>query len=126
MNDEIKAKIYELRSNGLGYKRIAKQLALNQSTVKAFLHKLGETPGGICPVCGKALNSIPHKKRKKYCSDKCRMKWWAMHREGRSNGPIFHYTCPTCGKPFTAYGNAHRTYCSRACFQLGRRIISND
>ena len=29
---------------------------------------------------------------------------------------VYTYECACCGKPFTAYGNSHRKYCSHECY----------
>lgn len=47
----------------------------------------------------------------------------AYFRHKLSNGldiiyrkAVYAYTCAHCGKPFTAYGNKERKYCSHNCY----------
>ena len=82
MTDEDRMRIVELRKEGNGCKRIAQLLGISENTIKSFCrrrHLLKENPEDkkdACPCCGKALVQIPGRKPKKFCSDKCRMKWW--------------------------------------------------
>ena len=43
-------------------------------------------------------------------------RWWNSHLDLVKRKAIYHFTCPTCGREFTAYGNAHRKYCSHSCY----------
>lgn len=56
----------------------------------------------------------------KFCSDNCRTAWWNAHPEKVNRRAVYHFTCAHCGKPFTAYGNAKRKYCSHACYIADR------
>ena len=67
---------------------------------------------GVCNCCGKPVAQNPGRKEKKFCSDACRTRWWNSHLDLVKRKAIYHFTCPTCGREFTAYGNAHRKYCS--------------
>ena len=113
-----KKSIDALRRRGLGYRRIAGELRLPADTVKMYCrrHPLSPDaefePGDFCLNCGASLNHIPGKKKRKFCSDKCRMAWWNSHRE-----LVKHKTmiCLNCGKEFQSlYKN--RKYCSRKCY----------
>ncbi len=53
-------------------------------------------------------------------SDKCRTVWWNSHPEAVNRKAVYSFTCAHCGKPFTAYGNAGRKYCSHACYIADR------
>lgn len=65
----------ELREQGLSYREIANQLGMNLSTVKAHCLR-HNIKSHRCLQCGEVVVQNPHKKEKKFCSDKCRMKWW--------------------------------------------------
>ncbi len=56
----------------------------------------------------------------KFCSDKCRMAWWKAHPDQLNRKAIYHMVCAHCGQPFDSYGNSHRKYCSRACYDAVR------
>ena len=45
------------------------------------------------------------------------MSWWHAHPEKIERRAVYTFTCQTCGIGFEAYGNNHRKYCSRACYQ---------
>lgn len=136
MTNEQKAVVESLRSQGLGYKRIAAQTGISANTVKSYLRKnalmpveqtapvvipepVMETAADgqfICRCCGKPVAQNPGRKEKKFCSDACRTRWWNSHLDLVKRKAIYHFTCPTCGREFTAYGNAHRKYCSHSCY----------
>ena len=119
MDNLTAVKIKELRQKGCGYKKIASDLNLPQSTVKSFLKRTEtQTDTGIttCLYCGKPTIQIPHKRQKKYCSDKCRLAWWKEHKSGANNKSEAECRCSYCGKPFMSYPSKKRKYCSRNCY----------
>jgi endogenous inhibitor of DNA gyrase (YacG/DUF329 family) len=133
MNTEQKTKIASLRREGFGYERIAQAVGLTKNTVKSWCRRnnlsgvamsaAGKTPELIplfCPTCGKKIDQTPGKRQKRFCSDKCRMTWWNSHQDQITRKAVYSYTCAHCGKPFTAYGNSHRKYCSHACYIADR------
>ena len=136
MTNEQKTVVESLRSQGLGYKRIAAQTGISANTVKSYLRKYApvaveqEVPvispesavvissdiQPVCRQCGKPVAQNPGRKEKKFCSDSCRTRWWNNHLDLVKRRAIYHFTCPTCGRDFSAYGNAHRKYCSHSCY----------
>lgn len=136
MTNEQKTVVESLRSQGLGYKRIAAQTGISANTVKSYLRKNApvaveqEAPvispesavvissdiQPVCRQCGKPVAQNPGRKEKKFCSDTCRTRWWNNHLDLVKRKAIYHFTCPTCGRDFSAYGNAHRKYCSHSCY----------
>lgn len=88
--------------------------------VKAADNRRIELDAGFCLQCGALLTQTPGRKRVKFCSDNCRTAWWNAHPEKVNRRAIYHFTCAHCGKPFTAYGNAKRKYCSHACYIADR------
>lgn len=70
----------------------------------------------VCRECGKPLVQVDGMKRRVFCSKECRVKWWKEHPERLNQRAVYQYTCPHCGKPFSAYGNSKRKYCSHACY----------
>lgn len=122
MTSQQAAKIEELQKAGLSASTIAKAMEIPLNTVKSYLRRNlqhNEDPA-LCQVCGKKLKQIPHKRKKKFCSDRCRMDWWNGHPDRVNRKALYEYTCPCCGKRFTVYGNSHRTYCSHACYISSR------
>jgi endogenous inhibitor of DNA gyrase (YacG/DUF329 family) len=118
MNISQKTKTAELRGKGESYATIADALNISENTVKSYCRRKSIKPiakSAVCPECGLSLIHLPHKRQKRFCSDKCRMTWWTKHPEALNRQAVYHFVCPTCGVAFSAYGNSKRKYCSRVC-----------
>lgn len=131
MTGEQKKQITRFREEGYGYGRIASILGLPGNTVKSFCRRNGLIgrrgseqavvgEGHICKQCGIPIRQNPGRKEKKFCSDKCRNKWWNSHLDQVERKANYEFVCACCKKPFTAYGNADRKYCSHACYVADR------
>ena len=126
MTDTQRAAIAEYRRSGYGYKKISQLTGVCESSVKTYCRRNGltgsaeEAPRGIsektCQCCGKTVIQYPGRKEKKFCSDACRNKWWNSHLNLVNRKAMYDFVCPTCGKPFSAYGNRNRKYCSHECY----------
>lgn len=128
MTNEQKEKIIESRERGYGYSSIASALGLTKNQVSAFCHRSGlagekatqaitDKPDfSCCKNCGKPIVQIHGRKQVKFCSDECCQNWWNAHPEAVNRKAVYSFTCACCGKPFTAYGNRGRKYCSHACY----------
>jgi endogenous inhibitor of DNA gyrase (YacG/DUF329 family) len=135
MNQSQKTEIAALRGKGASYTEVAAALSLSVNTVKSFCRRNAvgtaaqpihiqkiETPDA-CAHCGRKLNHTPGAKKRRFCSDNCRMAWWKVHPEAMNRRAVYHFTCPICKKEFDCYGNSRRTYCSRLCFGKARRAV---
>ncbi|MCD8299571.1 MAG: helix-turn-helix domain-containing protein [Clostridiales bacterium] len=132
MTNEQRESIEVLRRQGNGYTAIAKAIGLSKDSVKAYCRSHGlagvkaesnarvTISVDICLNCGKPLTQRPKVKKKKFCCPACREVWWNSHQNQVNQKAVYHYTCPTCGKEFTAYGNSHRKYCSHECYITAR------
>lgn len=131
MTNEQKIQISSLRGDGYGYARIAAALGLTKNQVAAFCRRegLSGTKSAIhsdvpdipcCKNCGKPLPQSEGTKPRKFCSGDCRQAWWNAHPEAVNRKAVYSFTCACCNKPFTAYGNARRRYCSHACYIADR------
>ena len=130
MNDTQKLQIQKLRKEGYGYGKIAEKLGININTVKTYCrrHCLNgvaveskkESMKKTCLCCGIPVTQIAGRKEKKFCSDKCRNKWWNSNLNQVNRKANYEYICPYCKKPFIAYGNKNRKYCSHACYIADR------
>ena len=120
-----KIRINELMEDGKGYRTIAAELGLPVDTVKSWCrrHPLGEFSGGLCMQCGRPITSKPHHKKKKFCSEKCRILWWKAHPENREKSYIL--TCINCGITFKATHKS-RKFCSRKCYGAYKREDRHD
>lgn len=116
--DEIMTVIRSLK------KKIAKILGISDNTVRSFCRRNGldgKAKNTIaCKQCGKLIKVVPKQKPKKFCSDSCRNAWWKEHLECITKKAVYEFTCASCGRYFTAYGNSHRKYCSHGCCIAGR------
>ena len=152
MTAEQKTAVTNLRKQGYGYMKIAKQLDLTVSSVKSFCQRNQIDNGieniavqtdviqkkepeikivapskeesgnleNVCKFCGIPIAQREHAKRKLFCSTKCRQTWWNAHLDQVDKKAVYAFTCQTCGKPFEAYGDKERKYCSRDCYIKGR------
>ena len=127
MTEIQKHQIHEMRRLGCTYRHIASSLSLHSGTVKTYCVRAVKkglvtppdpVPDSLCKQCGKAVEQIPKRKKKIFCSKVCSQKWWNSHiyMVDRSSKALYHFTCPTCGKEFSAYGNPNRKYCSHECY----------
>lgn len=127
MTEKEKAKVIEYRTLGFGYKKISRMTGVSVNTIKGFCRRNGmagqareekpvDTGTRTCECCGKPIDVIPKRKPRRFCSDRCRNIWWNSHLELVNRKANYEYTCPTCGKRFTTYGNANRKYCSHECY----------
>lgn len=123
MTNDDRKKILFLREQGLGYKKLAIETGIPISTIKSFLKKEKANDKNHCLYCETFIVQTPHKKQKKFCSDKCRNAWWSAHPEKRK-GKSYSHTCLYCGKVFSTDKQASK-YCSRACFAEARRGASS-
>ena len=125
--------IRQLRSQGVGYRQIARRLNLSRDTVRYYckannLNGFQEAVQAniqrmmvdetVCTYCGADLTQPKTGRKKRFCSETCRRKWWNQNRDKINVSPdaIYAFTCKRCGKQFTAYGNPNRQYCSHECY----------
>lgn len=132
MTNEQKQQIKKLRQAGYGYATIASSMGLTKNQVSAFCRRsnltgtkstvyIEERPKpNCCHNCGKPLTQTPGRKPVKFCSNICRTRWWNTHLDKVNRKAFYFFTCAYCGKPFTAYGNDHRKYCSHECYIASR------
>lgn len=127
MTAEEICRIGQLRLEGYGYKKIASLIRLPVNTVKTYCrrHPVSKedvaAENNLCKMCGKKLEQTPHKRKRIFCSDACRLAWWNSHREQINRKAVHSLTCAYCGQDFESYGNDHRKFCSRKCYGLSRR-----
>lgn len=128
MTLEEKSKIYQLKKEGYGYKKIASELGISVSSVQSFLKRnpVDIDLLGTCKRCGMTIQSIKGKKRKQFCSDRCRWDWWNSHIKEVNKKAFYTLTCKHCGKEFTAYGNQKRVYCCHDCYVKDKKVTSHE
>lgn len=119
MTDEQKQQITTMRRDGAGYGKIAVILGISINTVKSFCRRhnlVTKKTTSVCEQCGKPIEQNPGRKRKRFCCDACRNKWWNAHPELVKRKAVYTFTCLNCGKKFSVYGNSHRKFCSHTCY----------
>ena len=133
MTDTERSRIVELQHQGYGYKKISAITGLPLNTVKSFCARhpvqIKEMPdsNALCRNCLTPLEQTPHKRKRMFCSDACRMAWWNAHPERVQRKAYYTLTCRHCGKQFESYGNSHRAFCSRDCYlKFLRKEIDYD
>lgn len=123
MNEKQKKQIVEMRAGGHSYKSISDYMEISINTVKSFCRrnknlidqtktKKVDATNGICEECGLPVYQYPNRKRKRFCSDRCRLAWWARERKNKKTGN--HHICTFCKTGFQSPGS--RKYCSHACY----------
>ena len=95
MTNEQTILISRLMKDGMGYRKIAAELDLPVNSVKSWCrrHPREEGDANHCMMCGKEISSTPHKRVRKFCSDKCRYAWWSAHPEKRKNKTGYKHIC---------------------------------
>ena len=123
MEQKQKMQIIHLREQGCSYAEIAQRVGVSRDTVKTVCRRNSINPvekdepvAGICKRCGKPIERGRYTKNSLFCSDACRLTWWKENPTQMARTAFYTFICAGCGKEFTAYGNAHRKYCSHACY----------
>lgn len=127
MTNEQKAKITEMRHNGVSYASIASALGISKETIKSFCRRNSltiENPitesADYCRNCGVPIVQNPKTRKKVFCSAKCRCDWWKAHPQPIMNNSEYRHACANCGKSFAVYGRTTKKYCSHACYIAAR------
>ena len=78
----------------------------------------------ICELCGKKMYVSPSRKKRRFCSKKCRKEWtknWLSERKGKLHpnwkGGLISKECAKCGKIIPKKPGLinKRTFCSKTC-----------
>lgn len=122
-------RICELRQQGVGYRLIAQELNISRDTVRNYCrtHNLDgfaedqmPAPAGedICIQCGAKIQQPSTGRKRRFCCDACRWKWWHQNSEEVLRPQATHHdvVCANCGKTFSAYRTKTRKYCCHACY----------
>ena len=112
-----------MRSKGVPSAEIAERLCVSVNTVRSYIrrHPLPKELQSSCLYCGSLITVVKGRKEKRFCSDKCRNRWWNTHTEQVKRKAYYRLVCEYCGKEFESYGNKNRKYCSRACYADARK-----
>lgn len=126
MTNEQRMIVSALRAQNMGYGAIARKVGISENTVKSFCRRNAKrvkqerqnisTGEHRCLCCGAPVAQNAGRKEKKFCSDKCRNRWWNAHLDQVDRRAVRQITCVGCGKTFSVYGQAARKYCSHECY----------
>lgn len=127
MTDQEKQQIAIYRNQGLSYTAISNKMAISVNSIKTYCKRNGlggvrafEKTNGMevcaCENCGATVVQNPGRKKKRFCSDKCRNAWWNAHQDEVNKKANYECVCAHCGKSFISYGNKNRKYCSHECY----------
>ncbi|MDL2205642.1 helix-turn-helix domain-containing protein [Eubacteriales bacterium OttesenSCG-928-N13] len=119
-----RAEMLMMRQSGRRYAEIARELGLSVNTVKSHGRRAGygtdgqtETaPPALCKQCGARYPVAPGRKRKRFCSDRCRITWWNHNRARLKSARSV--CCAGCGTMFMAAPG--QQYCAHGCYVRAR------
>ena len=133
MTEMERNRVVELQHQGYGYKKISTLTGLPLNTVKSFCTRppvryedIAEQQG-LCRNCLKQLEQTPHRRKRYFCSDACRMAWWNAHPEKVNRKAYYKLVCKNCGEEFESYGNNRRTSAPAcAIHSIVERRLANE
>ena len=105
-----------LRSQGVGYRQIANRLNLSRDAVRYYCkandlngHREAvlsntqciKTDENFCSCCGELLVQPKTGRKRRFCCEACRRKWWGQNRDKVRKGPeaIYGFTCEKSSQP---------------------------
>lgn len=113
MTTEEKRRIDSLKRDRKSVAEIAKELNISPNTIKSYLQR--RKSENSCLTCGANVEQNQGRKKKKFCSDKCRGIYW--REQHRKTEGMIECICAACGKKFYAYESKKRKYCSVGCYR---------
>lgn len=82
MKKQETEKITQLRLSGLPPSKIAAEMGMSVNTIKSHIRRHPEiSAAGKCLYCGVPVVQPEGRKRKKFCSDRCRISYWNHRRK---------------------------------------------
>lgn len=82
MKKQETEKITQMRLNGATPTEIARKLNLSVNTIKSHIRRHPEiSAAGKCLYCGVPVVQPEGRKKKKFCSDRCRISYWNHRRK---------------------------------------------
>ncbi|MBR6028584.1 MAG: sigma-70 family RNA polymerase sigma factor [Clostridia bacterium] len=120
MTDKEKQLISELRSAGRSYQDIADETGISIGSIKMYFSRSKDTGSAPrCEQCNRPLRQDVIRTSRRFCSDKCRVRWWEMHPDKSQSAEQHRFTCAVCGKVF--FSKKPHKYCTRACYYASRK-----
>jgi len=92
-----------------------------------MIEQIAKQGRNYCRCCGSIIAQEKDKKRKLFCSDQCRVRWWSLHRDESKHRDPHEIVCAACGETFVVTkGNRSRKYCCHEHYiaaQWGQEIL---
>lgn len=117
MTELEEKRIWDLRSKGKGYKAISIELNLPIGTIKSYCTR-NNVGSSKCRCCGESIIQAPGRKQKKFCSERCKTKWWNRNRKIIKHRFIKPKICEHCGSSFLPIKRPTQRFCCRECYLI--------
>jgi hypothetical protein len=118
MTEGQRAAVTNLRRAGKSHAEISAAAGLPVGTIKAFCSRNGiaacRDGAQHCRYCGAAVIQTPKKRQKRFCSDKCRYRWWNRSRATQAGKGSAHI-CAFCGAQYSSYHGLSK-FCGHPCY----------
>lgn len=121
MTEREKRSIEHFQLRGKSSKYVASKLGVSLNTVKSYMQRHDPKSVVKCLHCGEPFKANPKRNVRLFCSDKCRSKWWNIHRNEIDRKAIYKIKCAYCGEEFEVYGRKNQKYCNRECYMHAHR-----
>ncbi len=117
MDENLKNSLLNMKESGLSYSQISASTGLSINTIKSCLRRnaVATEKNNVCKNCGENLGEQPRNGMKKFCSEKCKCKWWGKNMLNNRKHLIMR-VCEQCGKSFRCFDRKNRKFCSRKCY----------
>ena len=121
MDKKLEQEIIKLRKSGYGYKKIASILNISNNSISSFCRRNNINTSslacdGYCAYCGMPFSVDKNHKNKRFCSDRCRYKWWNENKEKVNEKKKQKAKCKYCSKEFMKFPTSPQKYCSFGCY----------
>ena len=123
LNEKQKKQIRQMVASGVGYRETLKCVLASKQDIIDYRNELVETKWtpkeetnaewkeNSCLWCGKEYQTVSIGRKRKFCSDQCRRKYYMLY----PTTPRTSAQCAYCGKVFEMV-NSKQKFCSHECF----------
>ncbi len=91
MSKRERRELERMRLDGYGPTRIAEELELSVNIVKSYIRRHPSLKNAVyCLQCGRAVPQTPGRKRKNFCCNQCRSRFWnTRYRNDDRLNPLY-------------------------------------
>ena len=114
MTKEVKNQILKLRRLEKSYSEISEETGVSLGSVKSIISRNAIKPEVTepCKCCGEPVLQVEGKKKREFCNNKCRAKYW--RQVASKEKP--EAKCLNCGAPFYSSVKPEKKFCSHKCY----------